>query len=227
MVFSEIDAGYSVEKNSITTFKNNTSADRYLYMIAGIHGDECEGVFILQKVFEFLKNSSEVIEVPVIVIPVLNVDGYRDQNRVNSHGVDLNRNFETQDWSPEFKKKKNNPGPQPLSEPETQSLSKLFDEYPPGFVISFHSGKPILNYDGNAEAIAKFLSAYNQYPLKQNTDKPLPGSLGHYLDQVMNVPSITFECPRLSEEKSLNDIWEENQTPFEKLFSSEMIKCSL
>lgn len=226
MVFSEIESGYSVEQTPIATYKNNMTADRYCYMIAGVHGDEYEGVYVLQQIFEFLKDNEDVIEVPMIIIPVLNVDGYKDQSRVNSHGVDLNRNLGTSNWSPESKKPKHNPGKAPGSEPETQALMSLLKEYPPGFVISFHSGKPILNYDGNAEAIAKFLSAYNQYPLKTDR-KPLKGSLGHYLDTVMDVPSITFECPKLTDEKSLIDIWEENQTAFEKLFSSEMIKCSL
>ena len=38
------------------------------------------------------------INIPIIAIPILNVDGYRSGTRVNSHGVDLNRNLPSKNW---------------------------------------------------------------------------------------------------------------------------------
>lgn len=227
MIFTEIESGISVEGNPIQAYKSNITDGKFFYLIAGVHGDEMEGVYVLKQLFDWLKTSKDSIKIPIIVIPVLNVDGYRDQNRVNSHGVDLNRNLPTHDWSPDCAKDRYFPGHEPLSEPENKFLLKLFEEYPPGFVISFHTWKPIVNYNGDAEAVAKFLAAYNQYPLQDDIGYSTPGSLGTYLSEVLNVPSITFECPELADKESLNEIWLENKVALLKLFSSEIVKCSL
>lgn len=227
MIFTEIEPGYSVENNPINAYKSSTTGDKYFYLLAGVHGDEIEGVFVLNKLFYWLKESQSILEIPLIVIPILNVDGYRDQQRVNSHGVDLNRNLNTTNWTSEHKGKRYFPGSAPLSEPENQFLDSLFQEYPPGFVLSIHSWKPMMNYNGDAKAIAKFLSAYNQYPVSDDIGYPTPGSLGHYLVEKYNCPSVTFELPVLNEDKSLQDIWEETKVSFEKLFTSEIVKSPL
>ena len=52
-----------------------------------------------------------------------------------------------------------------LSEPENQFLEKLFQKYPPRIIISFHSWKPMLNFNGDCEKVAQFLESYNSYPV--------------------------------------------------------------
>src|SRR5205809_735398 len=69
-----------------------------LLLMGGVHGDEPLGVLLAQKTLEFLKGASEVT-LPWILIPVLNVDGYKAGTRVNGRGVDLNRNYPAKSWS--------------------------------------------------------------------------------------------------------------------------------
>ena len=97
MNFTPLKSGVSVEGDEILAFKSEEKAAKYNYIMAGVHGDEVEGVFLLQELFKWLQD--EEISLPLIVIPILNVDGYRSQTRVNAHGVDLNRNLPSSNLS--------------------------------------------------------------------------------------------------------------------------------
>lgn len=223
MIFSPLTSGKSVEENEIEAFKTDIEVDKYLYLIGGTHGDEVEGVYVLQKLFEWLKEDHAMEDLPIVVIPILNPDGYRDGTRVNSHAVDLNRNYATENWSSEYKKDKYNPGSGPLSEPENAFLDKLFKKFKPGFIISFHSWKPMLNWNADAKDIAEYIASYNEYEIAEDVGYPTPGSLGNYGPEKYNAPVLTFECPVLSDEISLQKIWEENEEGLKSLIQSDLL----
>ena len=223
MIFSPLTSGQSVEGNEIEAYKTDVSSDKYLYLMAGTHGDEVEGVYVLQELYKWLKNEHSLKDLPIVVVPILNPDGYRSGSRVNSHAVDLNRNYPTQNWCGEFKKAKNNPGPKALSEPENVFLEKLFNKFKPGLILSFHSWKPILNFNSDCEDVAEYLSSYNEYPVAGDIGYPTPGSLGTYAPEKFNSPVLTFECPVLSENISLKSIWEENEQGLKSFIQSELL----
>lgn len=224
MIFSELESGESLEGHPIHVFKTDIKASKYLYLLAGVHGDEVEGVYVLKELFAWLKNEHSLKDMPMIVIPILNVDGYRAQTRVNAHLVDLNRNLPTADWTSEKTQPKYNPGPKPLSEPENQFLVKLLDKYKPGFIMSFHTWKPILNFNGDCKDIATFLNGFNNYEMSGDIGYPTPGSLGTFGVEKYNSPVLTFECPELKTHKeSLKDIWKENEEGLKKVFQTDLI----
>jgi protein MpaA len=224
MIFSEIESGESLEGNPISVFKTDIKSSKYLFLIAGVHGDEVEGVYVLKELFNWLKNEHSLKDMPIIVIPILNVDGYRAQTRVNAHLVDLNRNLPTKDWTPDQTHPKYNPGPKPLSEPENQFLVKLLDKYKPGMIISFHTWKPILNFNGECQDIAEYLHSFNKYEMAGDIGYPTPGSLGTFGVEKYDTPVLTFECPELKTHKeSLKDIWKENEEGLKKLFQTDLI----
>ena len=121
MNFSNLRSGTSVEGSEITAFRSETNEKKYIYLLAGVHGDEVEGVYVLKHLFEELKDSED-IDLPMIIVPILNLDGYRSGTRVNSNGVDLNRNCPSNSWTPEITEDKYNPGSSPGSEPENKFL---------------------------------------------------------------------------------------------------------
>jgi protein MpaA len=224
MIFSELESGESLEGRPISVFKTDIKAPKYLYLIGGVHGDEVEGVYVLKELFQWLKNEHSLKDLPMIVIPILNVDGYKNQTRVNAHLVDLNRNLPTKDWSDKYKEAKYNPGQKALSEPENQFLVKLMDKYKPGFMISFHTWKPILNFNGDCKDVAEFLNQYNNYEMASDIGYPTPGSLGTFAVEKYNSPVLTFECPELkTHRESLKIIWQENEEGLKKLLSSELV----
>jgi protein MpaA len=224
MIFSEIDSGKSLEGHEIPVYKTDIKAAKYLYLIGGVHGDEVEGVYVLKELFQWLKTEHALKDLPMIVVPILNVDGYRANSRVNAHLVDLNRNLPTKDWSTQHAKPRYNPGPKALSEPENQFLVKLLDKFKPGIIISFHTWKPILNYNGDCKDLAEYLSSFNNYEVASDIGYPTPGSLGTFGVEKYNSGVLTFECPELKKHKeTLKEIWLENEKGLKGLFQSDLI----
>ncbi len=228
MIFSEIESGVSAEGYDIPVFKTDKKSPKYLYLIGGVHGDEVEGVYVLKELFQWLKLEHSIADMPIVVIPILNVDGYRAQSRVNAHSVDLNRNLPTKDWSTAHSQPRYNPGQKALSEPENQFLVKLLDKYKPGMIISFHTWKPILNYNGNCKDIAEFMAKFNHYEIASDIGYPTPGSLGTFAVEKYDAPVLTFECPELKKHReSLKDIWKENEEGLKGIFKENLISKKL
>lgn len=200
-----------------THYNFKTKPKKYLYLIAGVHGDEPEGIYVLKKLLIWLKRKP--FSLPIIIIPVLNVDGAQKNKRVNFNGVDLNRNLPSLNWRPKARKKRYYPGSFPLSEIENQYLLKLFKKYPPVLAISFHSWKPLLNYNGTlAKNVAQFINQFNNYSVVANLGYKTPGSLGHFLPENFNASVLTYECPVLKGKKTLQSIWQENEIGLKSLF---------
>lgn len=223
MNFTTLKPGISVEGTEIEAFRSDKKDSSYCYLMAGVHGDEVEGVYVLKELYEWLQDE-DIQGVSFIVIPIVNVDGYRAGNRTNAHGVDLNRNLPSKNWVAQAKEAKYFPGKAAMSEPENQFLDALFAKFPPHLILSFHSWKPILNYNDDCKEVADFLAQYNHYPVEGDIGYPTPGSLGNYAPEKYNSPVLTFECPTLSDDTDLKSIWEENQEGLKLLLKSELIK---
>lgn len=130
------------------------------------------------------------------IVPVLNPDGVNLKSRLNARGVDLNRNFPTQDWDPEatkaWHKLKQNPrrypGPSANSEPETQCALAHLEDYKPFFVVSIHTPLAVLDFDG--PKLPRKLP-YGYLPWRSLGH--FPGSLGRYLWLERQTPVLTAE----------------------------------
>ncbi len=122
--------GQSVNKKNIEMYKFG-NGHNIMMIIAGIHGDELKGINTLFSLIELVKNKEIKIssDKQLWVIPVFNPDGFEKKKRENDNNVDLNRNFYTDNWKPQFYyySKLKHAGAYPFSEPETSSLKDLFD----------------------------------------------------------------------------------------------------
>ncbi|KEI69629.1 hypothetical protein GV64_01730 [Endozoicomonas elysicola] len=200
------------------------SDNRFCYLIAGTHGDEPESVYVLEQLMHWFKDHK--ISFPMVIIPALNPDGFADGTRVNSNGVDLNRNLPASNWTRQQRDEKYSPGQHPASEPENQFLISLFEQYPPGFILSFHSWKPMLNSNGSCEEILQLLHQENAYPIVRDDIEghPTPGSLGSYASEKLGIPVLTYECPVMNEKQTLHSIWQESENALVKLMQSGLIE---
>ena len=177
--------------------KSGEGALRIL-LLGGVHGNETEGI---QFMHEFCKeyvdgNKSSPFPEELFVIPVMNPDGLFNYERKNANGVDLNRNMATNDWDANFSQEKYFPGDAPNSEPETQHLAEVIDSYKPEYIISFHSWKPMINYNGPAVRYAEKIAEKLTMPITSDIGYPTPGSLGTYAGKERGIPTITLEFER-------------------------------
>jgi protein MpaA len=173
-------------------------------LFGAIHGDEPLGVHCLLELARELEQMASSRE--VWIVPALNVDGLLAGKKNNAHDVDLNRNFDAENWDT-VSKPGYSGGPTPTSEPETQALVHLIDEVGAGRFVALHSPYRMVNWDGSGEALARRMAALNGYKVTDNMGYPTPGSFGSLYGVDRGLEVITLEIPPMTADEA----WRENR----------------
>lgn len=197
--------GTSEENHNIYYWQNADSGATTL-IFGAFHGDEQAGFHLVKQLADTLIAYPDRLHKRVVLVPVLNPDGLLNRTRVNARGVDINRNFPTDDWSPAYSKKRYYPGPEPGSEQETRLAMQMIEEFKPKQIISIHAALEMNNYNGPARDLAELLEKYNGYPVTADVGYPTPGSFGNYGGVERNIPLVTLELPDIGPKEA----WEEN-----------------
>lgn len=210
--------GYSVNRTPILIKEYPPLAKRQplgrVLLIGGIHGDEYSSVSVTFKWMQTLDQYHSGL-FHWHVVPLLNPDGLLRENsqRMNQHGVDLNRNFPTPDWYKQsryywvnrtFRNPRRYPGPDPLSEPESRWLADEISTFRPNVIISVHAPHGILDFDGPRQAPKRLGN------LHLNLLGTYPGSLGNYAGVGAGIPVITLELPSagiMPPQQEIDRIW--------------------
>lgn len=171
--------------------------DSLTLIFGGFHGSEISGVQLVHRFAEYL-HTEKITELKsrLIIVPVLNPDGLVIAKRQNANGIDVNRNFPTENWDASKGSERNSHGTVPGSEPETQAAMELLEVYMPDRIISVHAPLHVVNYDGPGGAISHKMAVHNHYPVKSDIGYATPGSFGTYAGDERNIPTITLELPR-------------------------------
>jgi protein MpaA len=186
-------------------------------VLGGIHGDEMSSVSLVYHWIGLARQG--VANMPYGVhwrfIPSLNPDGLfaRPSKRVNAHGVDLNRNFPTPNWSrdaKEYWEKRTRkdprrwPGKTPLSEPESRYVVEQIAQLKPHLIVSVHAPFGVLDFDGPTVPPNRLGRLYlDQVGI-------YPGSLGNYGGVHKGVPVVTIElgsADQLPQEGEVRQMW--------------------
>ena len=204
-------------------------------ILGGVHPDELTPIPITFRLARHLKAHPEIYTgkgIKIIIAPLVNPDGFLRNvaARTNANGVDLNRNFFTQDWYELSKKRWQQnrqrnlrlfPGYFPNSEVETLFQISLIDRYQPLKIISLHAPLRFLDYDGpgdrelyklsETERTAKQL--VHEISSKSKNYRVVdysfyPGSLGNYAGYERKIPTITLELGTTDPSK-LGAHWEQ------------------
>ena len=178
--------GQSVEGQDINCYQINNGQFKILF-IAAIHGNEVGTVKLSHQLVNWLfENQEKYQEFTFNIIPCLNPDGYCQAlknpdyfgggriGRLNSHKVDLNRNFDTPSFQPNaswihgknyVEKTKVFAGSYANSESEIQAFIKLIATRKPKVILSFHNaGRDIVgNKFELAQKLAKLFSQITGY----------------------------------------------------------------
>lgn len=175
-------------------------------VFACIHGDECAA-----RGIEPLVNGCPEPRANVFVVANLDPDGSAAVSRLNSRGVDLNRNFSS-GWKPIGSRgSAEYSGPRPFSEPETRLASRIVSKLRPRVTIWFHqirSGRPFVRAWGQSAPAGRLFARQAQIPFRPMRwpagtgpnwqNHRFPGSAAY----VVELPRAAL-APRLAER--LND----------------------
>jgi protein MpaA len=184
--------GHSVLGNAINLFGARPAN---LLVIAGVHGDESEAVFLGHLLLG--------AGCPVPLIPSLNPDGALLRQRWNRHNVDLNRNLPTPDWTAEATNPRYPPGAAPASEPETRAFLAALERVRPSTVLSLHSyretfieiERPEAELSPGLNAAVADYATEVGIERRQSIGYPTPGALGAY-GRAQGLLVLTYELQR-------------------------------
>lgn len=225
-IFGEIGADHD---------KDGLAKKDVTMVMCGVHGDEITPIKFCFDLMYYLRDSLQDPEFKksfenkvVLIAPLVNPDSYfkRRPTRTNARGVDVNRNFPTEDWFKEAQKmwvskyrrdKRRNPGKSPGSEPELVFQMNLIKRYNPDKIISVHSPLSILDYDGPSlatgispsdnvdpnkaqELLIQMSKDASDYRIENYPF--FPGSLGNWAGQERSIPTYTLELPTSNPAKS-------------------------
>ena len=128
------ELGRSVQDRPITAVRRGTPGGRVVLVIGVIHGDEDDGVAII----DLLEQQDVPAGIDLWLVESMNPDGQAAQDRHNANQVDLNRNFPA-DWGPiGVPGDGQYAGPSVASEPETQAMMAFVEEIRPDLIIWYH-----------------------------------------------------------------------------------------
>lgn len=136
--------GYSRQGRAINAYYFGGGGTTVLY-VGAIHGNEPSSQYILDDwIAELDANPGRIpSNRQVVVVPSLNPDGIAIGSRNNIAGVNLDRNFPTDDWKSDIHSadgfRKGGGGPKPLSEPESRAIAGLVQRLKPRLMLSYHS----------------------------------------------------------------------------------------
>jgi len=194
MILGESEKGNPVFYREFGNGKNIT------LIIGGIHGDEPAATSSVIELARFLEKYPKAITQKAVLVACLNPDGLLAGTRVNSRGVDINRNFPADNWSPEYIKPYNNSGEKPASEKETQLAVEIIKKYKPRLLIQMH--QPFNTIYANKYVpveISEEMSQITGLPVEEDVWYPTPGSLGsHATSGKKRIPVITYEMGSIS-----------------------------
>jgi murein peptide amidase A len=124
--------GRSLEGRPVVAYElGDRASPRRVLVVGCIHGDECEGIAILDR----LRRLGALAGTDLWLVPDANPDGHAAGTRGNARGVDLNRNFPWR-WRPLGGVYYSGTGP--TSERETRIATTLIRRLRPRVTIWFH-----------------------------------------------------------------------------------------
>lgn len=194
--------GTSVQGRSITSYSFGNGPILVLF-VGGTHGNERSSYRTLIAWVDELERGSDKIPAnkTVVVIPDLNPDGYVHQTRTNANGVDLNRNFPSNDWAsavymPGGLYRENGGGSSPLSEPESMALANFVNSNKPSLVLTYHATASVVfaNGSGNSASLASLYASRSGFSGK---------SSGGEEDQIFGYPTTGEFEAWLHDKKSI------------------------
>jgi len=131
----EVVIGTSYLGRPIVAVQVQDSPHRPVIAIGSIHGDESMGLEVVER----LRNSPDISDdLNLWIISTVNPDGLAASVRGNARGVDLNRNFATDDWRAVGRGSEKYSGEYAASEVETKAVQQFFLEQQPLLVVWWH-----------------------------------------------------------------------------------------
>lgn len=180
---------------------------RKVAVLASLHGDEMQSSALIEQFARHVKRYARDFEgVSVLIVRTPNPDGRFLHSPYNAHGIDLNRNFPSENWK---RLASNRAGDRPASEVETRTIVRLLSDFHPELILHVKEspGAGRINCEGPADAQAELAAKQTACQVVRNLGQATSGSMENYASSQLQCPALTFLLPR---EKSDEAAWAKN-----------------
>lgn len=151
--------GYSVNGRPIKAYYFGNGGTKILFTGA-IHGSEKSSKYILDRWINELETKARSIpaDKQIVIIPIVNPDGFATGTRYNARNVNLNRNFPTSNWTADIpiaggRTEPGAGGSAALSEAESRVLAQFTNRLGPSLTVTYHSQGSIVNSNDAGSSI--------------------------------------------------------------------------
>lgn len=192
----EIVYGYSEDGRPIEGYEIG-NGDNCLLFFSGIHGNERGTKILLNTFVQEVEKNLEIIHPSnkLLVIPLLNPDGFYDrEDKYNSNGINLNRNFYSEYWA---SYSSDDPtwygGPEPFSEAESRVMKDVVEGCNTKLMVAYHSQGYLVSpeHDTESEELAVWYAEKTGYDYFDDWD--FHGTATGWFTETTGYPSITVE----------------------------------
>jgi hypothetical protein len=185
--------GHSVDGRPIKAERTgNQSAERKVLVVGSIHGDEPQGIRIVNRIRH--RYADRLNHVDLWTIETVNPDGLAAGRRGNAHGVDLNRNF-GHGFDPTLSGGYES-GPHPFSEPESSSVRDLTRRIRFDLAIWYHQPwGETLDPCNDTGPIARRYARLSGLETSGGCDHDLPGSAIGWQHHRFGTAAFVVELP--------------------------------
>src|SRR5262245_36974276 len=177
-------------------------------ILASLHGDETQSVSLVEDLARSLRAHPEQLRnATVLLVKAPNPDGFYGRSPYNLNGVDLNRNFPSDNWK---ELRNNRAGAAAASEAETRVIVRVLGDFRPALVVHLKDSRQggVVNYEGDihplADQIGDMISGQVVHGLGEKTS----GSVESYVMTRLATPSLTLLLVR---EDSDEAAWAKNR----------------
>ncbi len=189
-----------------------------LFLFGAIHGNEMGTATLLENLIEEIRSNPNLVSPSkrLVIIPIANPDGYYDRiDKLNAHGVNLNLNFATTDWA-HYGSGGTYAGDAPFSEPESQSIKSIVEEYHPYAMISFHAQGGLISpeFQDASKEWSHWYAGKTGYEYYEDWD--FFGTATRWFTETTGLPSVTVELTDY-----VHSDWAINKKPLLELIGTD------
>jgi protein MpaA len=197
----------STDRRPIETLILGSGPSR-VAILASLHGDETQSVSLVEDLARSLRGHPEQLRnATVLLVKTPNPDGYFGRSPYNINGVDLNRNFPSNNWK---ELRNNRAGAAAASEAETRVIVRVLGDFHPGLVVHLKDSRQsgTINYEGEIQTIAEQIAGMNSCQVVRGLGEKTSGSVESYVMTRLACPSLTLLLVR---EDSDEAAWAKNR----------------
>jgi hypothetical protein len=166
-----------------------------------LSGADPASITVVEYLAEAMSNQADLQNAcTALFVRNPNPDGIAQQTPENGRGIDLTRNFPTENWRRTADGKA---GPNAASEIETRVLIRLIDDFKPDRIVVVQNSAPNgeVIYAGSARQLARKVALQNGYRVSLH-DSATSGSLEQYAGSDRRLPVVVLAIDRRIDGKS-------------------------